>query len=474
MSIIFATDFYKFGHHKQYPEGTELVYSTFTPRSFKHLPGVTGCVTFGVQHMLEQLDREFTEFFKLPLEEILEAYRSCVELCLGEKDPDLSHIEALWRRKELPLEIRALPEGTVVGPKTPILTVHNTDPEFYWLTNYLETYISCSLWKPCTTASIARHFRGILEHFADKTCDSNAHVDWQAHDFSMRGMSNPEDPLLAGMGHLLYFSGTDSVPAILNARATYGCDWDIGGSVPATEHSVMCAGGMETELETFERLLDTYPTGILSIVSDTWDLWKVITEYLPKLKDKILARDGKLVIRPDSGDPEKILCGDPESTNFTERMGVIKLLDLEFGSTLNSKGFKELNPKIGVIYGDSISPERAESILRNLKRQGYASNNIVFGVGSYTYQYITRDSLGFAMKATLVKIKGEEIPIFKDPITDDGVKKSLRGAVKVKDGVVTDGHSLDEIDDSDLEVVYRDGKIIRHEYFKQIRERARS
>jgi nicotinamide phosphoribosyltransferase len=201
----------------------------------------------------------------------------------------------------------------------------------------------------------------------------------------------------------------------------------------------MCAGGKEDEESTFRRLLETYPKGILSVVSDTWDLWRVCTQHVVALKEEILARDGKLVIRPDSGDPADILCGlntspamvSSEQTKHPSYKGVIELLWDVFGGTVNEQGYKVLDSHIGAIYGDSITIERADEICRRLASKGFASTNVVLGIGSFTYQFNTRDTFGFAMKATYCEIGGKGQEIFKDPITDDGTKKSATGLLYV-------------------------------------------
>lgn len=280
---------------------------------------------------------------------------------------------------------------------------------------------------------------------------------------------------MSGAGHLTSFVGTDSIPAIKFVEKYYGCDSLIGVSVPATEHSVMCMGGKETERETIERLLEIYPTGILSIVSDTWDFWKVVTEILPEIKDKIMGRNGKLVIRPDSGDPVKIICGNPQGRNSWEVAGLIQSLWDGFGGTFNSKGFKELDSHIGAIYGDSITYERAEQILSKLETKGFSSSNIVFGIGAYTYQYNTRDTFGFAMKATAGIIDGKSIEILKNPKTDCGIKKSARGQLKVfyENGkyVLYDRQSSSSESDLDcLKTVFIDGKLIKEISFDEIRD----
>jgi nicotinamide phosphoribosyltransferase len=290
-----------------------------------------------------------------------------------------------------------------------------------------------------TSATIAHTYRKVLTEWQEKTDAERAwFIDWQGHDFSMRGLDSIDATISSGLGHLTSFSGSDSLPAIFGARKFYNEEGFVAGSVNATEHSVMCAGSKEDEVGTFRNLMETYPTGILSIVSDTWDLWKVCTEHIVTLKEEILARDGKVVIRPDSGDPVDIICGKVfplgttlSGSQISESKGVIELLWDVFGGTINEQGYKVLDSHIGAIYGDSITIERANEICTRLEAKGFASTNIVLGVGSFTYQFNTRDTFGFAMKATYVEVNGEGREIFKDPITDDGVKKSAKGLLRV-------------------------------------------
>lgn len=287
--------------------------------------------------------------------------------------------------------------------------------------------------------------------------------------------------------------GSETIPAIAGLEEYYNADADkelIAATIPATEHSVMCAGGKEDELETFRRLItEIYPTGFVSIVSDTWDFWKVMTEYLPKLKDEILARDGRLVIRPDSGDPVHIIAGYKqgdfenwqEQTEAQNKMGstavwvgAYEVLWGIFGGTINEKGYKVLNPKVGIIYGDSITLERQKEIYKRLEERGFAATNLVLGVGSYTYQYKSRDSLGFAMKATWCQVNGEGREIFKDPKTDDGTKKSLKGLICVQsDGdryIAEDQVTKEQEDKSCLQTVFEDGKLVKEWSLRQIRD----
>ncbi|RYY64444.1 MAG: nicotinate phosphoribosyltransferase, partial [Chitinophagaceae bacterium] len=385
----------------------------------------------------------------------------------------------------LPLEIKAIPEGTPVPMKVPVLTIRNTAPAFFWLTNMLETIMSDILWKPCTSASTAFEYLKTFTKYARETVGADdSFIAWQGHDFSFRGMSGVEDAVMSGAAHLLSFAGTDTIPAIDFLEEYYQADCEkelIGGSVAATEHSVMCMGTQDAEIDTFLRLIrDVYPAGIISIVSDTWDFWKVITEFLPELKEQILARNGKVVIRPDSGDPVKIIIGDEEAPKGSPAYkGAIECMWETFGGTITEKGFKLLDSHIGLIYGDSITTQRQTAILEGLKQKGFASYNVVLGIGSFTYEYVTRDSYGFAMKATYGEVNGIGRDIFKDPKTDDGTKKSAKGLMQVyKDEQgnlqLKDQCSWEEEGQGVLQTVFKDGKLLAEESLEQIRKRLKS
>jgi len=480
MNPLLLTDGYKTGHHQQYPKGTTLVYSNFTPRSNKYAPNNADyVVSFGQQMVVKQLDKLFNEeFFGKEKAEVCGQMQKELSMYLNTYY-DVSHFEALHDLGYLPIQVKAIEEGTRVPMRVPVLTIRNTHPEFYWLTNYLETILSNLLWKPMTSATIADRYRQTLKKWQEKTDKDNAwFLDWQGHDFSMRGMDSVDAVISSGLGHLTSFLGSDSLPAIHGARTYYNEKELVSGSVPATEHSVMCAGSKDDEIGTFSRLMKTYPEGILSVVSDTWDLWKVCTEYVTELKEEILARNGKLVIRPDSGDPINILCGETQGfaePNTPEYKGVIELLWDVFGGTINEQGYKVLDSHIGAIYGDSITIERADEICRSLEAKGFASTNVVLGIGSYTYQYNTRDSFGFAMKATYVEINGEPREIFKDPITDDGTKKSATGLLRVvnKEGVLTleDKVSREEEKSGELQGIYKEGFFFNETTLTEIRNR---
>jgi nicotinamide phosphoribosyltransferase len=485
MNPILLTDFYKVNHQRMYPEGMTMLYSNFTPRKSR-IDGVEGVVVFGLQHFIkEYLIKAYNEeFFSRPLAHVIAEYKQVI-------DVDTAHIEALHKLGYLPIYIKALPEGSFCPIGVPLLTIRNTHPDFGWLTNYLETLISTMIWQPITSATIALMFKKIITKYALLSTGTAEGVAYQAHDFSMRGMSSVESAITSGMAHLAVgFTGTDNIPAIYQAMRSYGSSTIPGGSVPATEHSVMCMGTKDDEIGTFRTLLNKYPSGFLSVVSDTWDLWKVCTEFLPILKDEIMARDGRLVIRPDSGDPVDIICGTKiwvnksawETYNYNndtpEKKGVIELLWDVFGGTVNEQGYKVLDSHIGAIYGDGMTPERVTAICERLMAKGFASSNVVFGLGSFTYQYNTRDTFGFAMKATAGEVNGVFQEIFKDPITDDGTKRSAKGLLRVDKNFLTNGEFyLEQQQDwtgeqgGELIPVFEDSELLVFYTLDEIRER---
>ena len=491
LNPLTAIDFYKADHRRQYPAGTALVYSNFTPRSDKlsNIPAELSdgrVVFFGLQYFVKHflIDTWNAEFFGRPKDEVVARYKRRMDTSLGVDAIPVEHIEALHDLGYLPICIKALPEGSAVPVKVPTLVIYNTHPDFFWLTNYLETILSCYLWKPMTSATVARAYRRLLDRYAAETGTDAGFVPFQAHDFSFRGMSGPEDAALSGAGHLCSFVGTDTVAAIDLLEDYYGGDAEkelLGCSVPATEHSVMCMGTQESEIETFRRLItQLYPSGFVSIVSDTWDFWKVVTEYAAALKGEILARPGasKVVFRPDSGDPVKIICGDPDApSDSPEFKGAVECLWDVFGGTSTEKGYRLLDSHVGLIYGDSITLDRAERILAGLKAKGFASGNVVFGVGSFTYQYCTRDTFGFAVKSTYGEVDGVGRELFKDPVTDNGVKKSARGrlCVTLFDGVYCLLDRQDSLTPEGccLREVFRDGKLLVDDRIAAIRERLR-
>lgn len=485
LPTINMTDGYKLDHRNQYPEGTTLCYSNFTCRSLKRFnSGVdfdNKVVFFGLQGVCIRLLIEDWDdnFFNQHIDDVTIDYARRINNYLGPNKIGTNHIRALHELGYLPVLIKALPEGSRVNARIPLWTIQNTLPEFFWLSNYLETQLSCELWKPPTSATTAYEFRRRFDHWADLTGSPKEAVQFQGHDFSFRGMCGVMDAASSGAAHLLSFSGTDTLPAIDYLEKYYKADSDnelVGVSVPASEHSCMCMGGQEDEIGTFERLITkVYPTGIVSVVSDTWDFWKVVTEYLPALKDKIMARNGKLVIRPDSGTPADILCGTARTDgNTPQERGLIQCLWDIFGGTFTKKGYKLLDEHIGAIYGDSITLKVAEEICSRLEVREFASVNWVAGIGSFTYQNVTRDTLGTAIKATYGVVNGEGRAIFKAPKTDSGEKNSAKGLLRVEkegdDFVLYENQTWDEEASGALEPVFYNSQMLRIQTLAEIRE----
>jgi nicotinamide phosphoribosyltransferase len=510
-------DSYKLGHIDQYPEGTEYVYSNLTARSASHAKMGdlydNKAVFVGLQGFVKEflIEAWNEHFFKRPKDEVIAEYKRRCDNFLGPDSVRVDHIAALHDLGYLPIIIKALPEGSRVDIKVPFLTIRNTLPQFFWLTNYLETVLSDELWQQITVATITYEYRRILNKYVELTGSDPAFADWQIHDFSMRGMVGWHGAAKGGAAHLFISRGTDTLPAIDYLEEYYNADVTkelVAGSVPATEHSVMCMGGQgplgEEELATFRRLITkVYPSGIVSIVSDTWDFWRVITVYARELKEEILARkvnalgQAKVVFRPDSGDPVKIITGykddellelaaDGKVVGYTcketgkllteaEIKGAVECLWDIFGGDTTAKGYKTLNQRVGLIYGDSITLQRAEQILQRLMDKGFSAGNIVFGVGSFTYQYITRDTFGMAVKATWGVVYGKSLDIQKDPATGDGMKKSATGLLRVeKEGdkfVLYDKQSIAEEREGALETVFVDGFLLRDKSFATIVER---
>ena len=557
--IIPATilsDFYKITHRMFYPDNTTEIYSTWTPRSSEYFAvPTTYAVAFAFQMFVQKylIDYFNENFFSRPKEEVIAEYIYVIQNTLG-GEVDSSHIAALHDLGYLPLEIKALPEGTKAPIKVPTLTIRNTEPEFFWLTNYLETIMSSELWLPSNSATTASHYRALIDEYALKTTGSTAGAEFQGHDFSFRGMSGLDSSVASGLGHLLSFVGTDNIPAIVGAEMYYGANLSkelVGTSVPATEHSIMSSFGRDEEA-AFNTIIDRVPSGIVSIVSDTYDFWNVLSTIIPNLKDKIMARDGKVVLRPDSGNPVDIICGTlhvdlnlnafqkPEALslwdykeeieayvketvdirynqrsfvtlhcdgefftipwNFNpdtnvlfvdydqieklenltpEQKGAIQMLWETFGGTTSEQGFKVLDSHIGLLYGDAINLERARIIFDKLAIKGFASTNVVYGIGSFSYQFSTRDSLGYALKSTYAKIDGKETFIQKDPKTDTAnLKKSLTGKVVVvrdaENGLKVIDHLNDEQEETFegnlLQTIFKDGKAYNKITFAQVKQ----
>lgn len=546
-NALFLTDGYKPGHKRMLAPGAVRLYGAWMPRSLKRAPiGITKIVSFGQQLVAKFIHDSFKDnFFNLSWSEA-EQFIKDMNLYLG-MPYDGSHFEDLWKLGYLPIRIKSLPEGIETKPGIPHMTFINTVDGYAWLTLYLETVISNAAWKSSTAATIAKLYRRRAEEWVLKTDPANMWlVDYMCHDFSGRGLSGWFDMVLVGLGHATSFRGSDQLIVIPASRYYYGVgrnEMPIN-SVNASEHSVSCTqlfyyeselkrGVLNDKIKEYysfdlpsdgsidnpdyltiaewlmlDDWLDRFTTGILSVVDDTMNTWKHITHVIARLKDKILARDGKLVTRPDSGNPVDIICGykvrnltsvvlddsgiryantddvgkvvsEYKNISDAEYKGVIELLWDIFGGTVNEHGYKVLDPHIGSLYGDSITTERQLAIYDRLERKGFAATNIVLGIGSYTYQYVTRDTFGWAAKGAWFEInealielpgtwadaamgKRKSYDIYKDPATGDGTKTSLRGLQAVhidhnNELYVKSQCTWEEESQGLLHVIYEDG-----------------
>jgi|TARA_R110000772_G_scaffold68118_4_gene150907 nicotinamide phosphoribosyltransferase len=492
-NTLFYSDGYKVGHKKMMAPGTDYLYGTWIPRGLKHAhKSIKKIVSAGQALTWRWLHDEFEEnFFKAPLADAVKFGRDMSQY-LGQEF-DSSHFEELHALGYLPIRVKSLPEGIETLPNIPHQTFINTKSGFAWLTLYLETIVSSLSWKTSTNATIALQYRRNAYRWIMKTDPAQLFLlDYMCHDFSSRGL-DPFSMLSSGLGHAMSHRGSDSLIVIPGARYFYKVPEDqvCINSVNASEHSVST-----TKIFTVgekQMILDwckEFPTGILSIVADTFDLWKLVTEYLadPEVREAIMSRDGKLVVRPDSGDPVDIICGtfkphhgDYNERSLPEHKGVIELLWDIFGGTINEQGYKVLDSHIGAIYGDSINLERQIQMYERLETKGFASTNIVLGVGSFTYQFNTRDTFGYAAKGAWFENNGKGINIYKDPITDDGTKKSLKGRCSVHSTVDIQGNFLEyevktECSEEEekqglLHVIYEDGKFSNMPGLEEIRGR---
>lgn len=523
INALMLTDGYKVGHHNMEPKGMTKLVTNCTPRTNKRAPkGVVKVLNSGEQYVTQFIDEQFkNNFFNRPKDEVCGEMKYEMSMYLG-VPYDVSHFEALHDLGYLPIEIRTIEEGCEVPFGIPLMTITNTHEKFAWITNFLETIFSNMLWQTITSASIAKSYRRTLDKWANITDPEGApFVDWQAHDFSMRGMGGLDSAIGSGLGHAMSFLGSDTLPVIPAARHYYDEKGFIIGSVNATEHSIMCSNMSffiwdkyendwvnigPAEYDTFVKLItEDCPTGILSIVADTINTWRVIFEFMRKLKNVIIARDGKIVLRPDSSrhTPVEVISGYSNYTGKIEKnekgwylpdedaylysidgyeieyKGVVEALWDIFGGTISSTGYKKLDPHIGMLYGEANNNERINKTSENLSIKKFASTNAVYGCGSVGYQLNTRDTLGMAFKATYAEINGVGIDLFKDPITDKGFKKSARGLLAVFIG--TDGEyflkescTWEEYENSELKLIYKDGKFLKRTSITKIRNIVKS
>lgn len=472
---LLLIDFYKATHSSQYPTGIKRLVSYLTPR-VSRLPNQDTLILFGLQAFIkEYLVTEFNnEFFHRDRKTVLDEYARVMDHTLGKGSYDIKKIESLHNLGYLPLEIRALPEGSRVDIHVPMIEITNTHPDFAWLVNTIESSISAYLWHAMVSANVGASYREIVNEFYQETVDDDIPRARALGDFSMRGQESIESAIKSSAAFCLSFLNTATVGAIPWLEKNYFCNCEtdkVAYGAISTEHSVMCSNFAidGDEVSFIRRLLtEVYPHHSFSMVSDSYDYWHLVNEILPQLKPEIMAHDGCLLVRGDSGDPVEIVT-----------QTVFKLWEI-FGGTINSKGYKVLDPHVKAIYGDSITQRRCRQIFQILKDNGFACNNVSLGVGSFSMQCMetdeglqpyTRDTFGIAVKTTYAEDEsGAPIFIFKNPKTDSAhFKKSQRGCCAVfqnSDGRYTFKQELTlEQSRSDpankLSTVFKDGSLIQ-------------
>ncbi|MCL2148196.1 MAG: nicotinate phosphoribosyltransferase [Methanomassiliicoccaceae archaeon] len=480
---LLLLDYYKTTHSEQYPEGMTKIVSYYTPR-MSRIAGEDELTMFGLQafikeYLIGSFDRNF---FRRPKEEVLSEYERVIDNTLGRGIVDYGKVGRLHDLGYLPIEVKAVDEGTRVPVRVPMFEVSNTHEGFAWLVNTLETAMSCSLWHTQVSANVGYMYRRIVDEYYAMSVDDDVPRNRALGDFSMRGQESCESAVKSSAGFCLSFVNTATVPAVLYLERYYNCDCGaepVAFGAISTEHSVMNSNYAVDgdEITMVRRLLnEIYPENGFSMVSDSYDYWNMVDVVIPECKGDILGHRGYIGVRGDSGDPVGI------STETVRRLWGT------FGGSVNSKGYKVLDPHVKVIYGDSITPQRAERIYSTLVGEGFACNNVLLGVGSFSMQCLeqdgvlkpfTRDTFGIAMKATYCEVGGRPVQIFKDPKTDTGnFKKSQRGmCVVYRDGsgalTYKDGYDSATIGSFEgenlLRPVFRDGKMLKEQTLQGIR-----
>lgn len=460
MNILLNVDSYKMSHFLQYPPGTEFVSSYIEARPKEGMEREV--MFFGLQMFIQNyLTRPFTAA------DVEEAQSLCKKHGVPFNREGWDYILDA-HGGFLPLIIEALPEGLVVPAGTPMVQVRNTDPKVPWLTSYMETALLRAVWYPSTVATISRDIKKVIKHWLDATSDDpEGQLPFKLHDFGARGCTSMEQAGIGGAAHLVNFMGTDTLTGVVYARQFYGSDI-AGFSIPAAEHSTMTSWGREREADAYENMLTSFPTGLVAVVSDSYDIYKAVdTIWGEKLHDKVLAREGTLVVRPDSGDPLDMV------------LFCLKALGEAFGTETNSKGFKVLNPKVRVIQGDGIGPKDIENILMAMAKEGWSADNVAFGMGAGLLQHVNRDTFRFAMKASAAFVDNKWMPVFKDPVTDKGKasKKGYQLVYSMDRGTVVDSSPFPINDPANqLKKVYMkdttDVPFLWFNHFEEVRKRA--
>jgi nicotinamide phosphoribosyltransferase len=458
-NLLLDTDSYKSSHWLQYPPQTEFISSYIEPRGGLF----ANTVFFGLQaYLLDSLSKPISQ------QDIDEA-----ALLMGAHG--VPFYQAGWQyildnhKGFLPVAIDAIAEGTVLPCKNAVVQVVNTDPNCYWLTSYLETALLRAVWYPSTVASLSYLCRGIIKTAMQKTCDSLDGLPFKLHDFGARGASSQQSAALGGLGHLVNFAGTDTVSALIGAARWYGMNTPermAGFSIPAAEHSTMTSWGRDAEVDAYRNMLKQFGGAgkIVAVVSDSYDLWNAIDNlWGGELRDEVLQNGGTLVIRPDSGDPVKVV------REALERLAV------RFGTRINSKGYKVLPDSVRLIQGDGINPVSLQKIIDAVIEAGFSIDNLAFGMGGGLLQQVDRDTLGWAMKASAARVDGAWRDVYKDPITSRA-KRSKRGRLAVVQDASGQIDTIREDElagrDNLLRPVFRNGQLLVQDDLLTIRARA--
>lgn len=451
---MWETDSYKLTHWQQYPEGTNNVYSYFESR-----PGADYDFTlfFGLQMII------FDDLLTTIVPSEVTKMKELVDIHVG---PGLFNYDgwmhiATDHKGYLPLEIRAVPEGMCVPTGNVLMTVVNTCPQCYWLTNYVESLLT-HVWYPSTVATVSKDLKNFFLEILDSTDEVElGTVNFMLHDFGYRGVSSTESAERGGLAHLVNFMGTDTVPALRAGMGYYAADpTALAFSVPATEHSVMTALGPDGEFDQVQRVLDAYPTGIVSVVADSYDIYAFV-DKICEMKGQIMARDGRFVIRPDSITPE-------HDTPATLMLEIMERLWEYYNGGFDSRGRGILDPHIRVLWGDGISPEGIKTILQMMDAHDFSPLNFVFGMGGGLLQKVNRDTQQFAFKSSAQNRDGTWYDVFKEPL--DKSKSSKRGRLKlIRDDSGFRTVGIDEEGDDVLELVYKDGQLLIETDFAKVR-----
>jgi len=456
-NICMLTDSYKMTHWRQYPPNTTNVYSYFESRDGTRWRKT---VFFGAQYFLRRyLSGQVVTVGKVEEADTYASDHFGADLFNYDGWMDI----ATRLDGRLPLLIKAVPEGTPVPVSNVMMTVEATDPQHFWLTNYVETLL-VNLWYTCTVATQSREMKKVWLRYLKET-GSPDQIDFKLHDFGCRGVTCPEQAGLGGAAHLVNFKGTDTLPAVVLLDKFYQCD--MGGfSIPASEHSTITSWGRENEVDAMRNMLTAYPEAtMVACVSDSYDIWKACRELWGReLKDEISENGKTIVVRPDSGDPPSTV------------KRVIEILMESFGYTVNEKGYRVLPDHVRVIQGDGIDFDMVSRILETLKESGISADNLAMGSGGGLLQKLNRDTQGFAFKCSSVTVDGKARMVFKDPVTDAG-KKSKRGRLKLVREASSHGSWLTTVSHGDprkdeLQTVFVNGEVMDSPTLDEVRKRA--